>query len=212
MFINTGIVPFIVNLRKNDWFIASGLVVDIFFNLIGIAFVSPLTYIFDPLHVLRRCKKRRIVKQGQKSRISQRELNIIFEGPVLDMAQRYSNLMLLFMMTVFYTPILPITPLITGLGAIWQYWIEKYMLLRVHCRPETMGSFMPSLVSTALPIYVILYGFSNYFFLTQLRGSNTIGLISLIFSIAYFFIPAQFLVTKFIKEVNRPDSKTYQLH
>lgn len=212
MFINTGIVPLIINLDKENWFIASGLVVDIFFNIIGVSFIAPLTYVFDPMYLIRLCKQRKAQKLGQKSQLSQHELNVLFEGPVLDMAQRYSNLMLLFMLTVFYTPLIPITPLFTGLGALLQYWIEKYMLLKVHCRPETLGAFMPSLVSSALPPFIILYGLSNYLFLNQLRGDNTIGFVSFIFSIGYLLVPAQYLVQKFLKDVERPDNKTYQLH
>jgi len=53
MFINTGIVQLIINWRKDNWFNASGLVVDIFFNTIGISFVSPLTYVLDPMYMFK---------------------------------------------------------------------------------------------------------------------------------------------------------------
>lgn len=135
-------------------------------------------------------------RKDSKCTLSQHELNVLHEGPVLDMAQRYANIMLLFMLTAFYTPLIPITPLVTGLGALMQYWIEKFMLLRVHSRPETMSSFMPNLVAKVFPSCVVLYGISNYIFLRQLKGENTIGLASLIFSAAFLLFPTKFIIKK----------------
>lgn len=53
MFINTGIIPFFINNQKDAWFIASGLVVDSLFNIVGVSFISPITYILDPLYVMK---------------------------------------------------------------------------------------------------------------------------------------------------------------
>lgn len=114
MFINTGIVQLVINNSKQNWFNASGLVVDIFFNTVGISFISPLTYILDPMYIYKWWQRRSAEKKQQAAKLSQHKLNTLYEGAVLDMAQRYSNLMLLFMITVFYTPLIPITPLITG--------------------------------------------------------------------------------------------------
>lgn len=151
-------------------------------------------------------------RQGQTSNISQRELNSLHEGPILDMAQRYSNFLLLFMLTMFYTPLLPITPLITGCGATMQYWIEKYMLLRVHSRPEMMGAFMAETISSIFPYIIALYGFSNYYFFRDLQGSNLIGLISLCFCAIALLIPQKQMVRYFTKEVARKPENTYQRH
>jgi hypothetical protein len=152
MFINTGIVPFIINRNKENWFTASGLVIDIFFNILGVSFFAPITYVFDPMFVLKWCRMKKERRKGSKCTLSQHELNVLHEGPVLDMAQRYANIMLLFMLTAFYTPLIPLTPLVTGSGALMQYWIEKFMLLRVHSRPETMGRFIPNLVAKVFPL------------------------------------------------------------
>jgi len=44
MFINTALIPFFVNYNKEEWFVRSGLITDIFFNTIAICFISPLIY------------------------------------------------------------------------------------------------------------------------------------------------------------------------
>jgi hypothetical protein len=212
MFINTGIVPLVINNSKQNWFNASGLVVDVFFNTIGISFISPLTYALDPMYIFKWWQRRRAEKKQQKANISQHKLNTLYEGAVLDMAQRYSNLMLLFMITVFYTPLIPITPFITGWGALIEYWIEKYMLLNVHNRPETLGSFMPNLVASSLPPFMIIYGVSNYIFLRQLKGSNLVGLISIIIPAICMFFPFRLLARKWVEDVKRSEKQTYNLN
>ena len=72
--------------------------------------------------------------------MTQGEANKLSEGPSLDMAQRYSNLMLLFTMTIFYLPLIPYMPLITFLAGMVQFWSVKLMVLYNHKKPEMMGS------------------------------------------------------------------------
>ena len=56
-FVNSAIVPLIVNLDMNEhWFCNTGLVVDSFYNVISIGFVTPFLYIFDIFFLIRRMK------------------------------------------------------------------------------------------------------------------------------------------------------------
>jgi hypothetical protein len=41
-FVNTAIIPVIVNVRKDRWFVDGGLVSDIFFIMISISFIDPI--------------------------------------------------------------------------------------------------------------------------------------------------------------------------
>ena len=47
MFINTGLIPYFVNIDTEDWFTRSGLVMDVFFNILSVWFLSPLLYAFS---------------------------------------------------------------------------------------------------------------------------------------------------------------------
>jgi len=44
--------------------------------------------------------------------MNQKELNELFEGPPVDMAQRYSSSMLLLMLSCFYVTLIPLLPVI----------------------------------------------------------------------------------------------------
>ena len=51
--------------------------------------------------------------------MTQGEANRMTEGPPLDLAQRFANIMLLFLMSIFYFPLIPYMPLITFLAALY---------------------------------------------------------------------------------------------
>ena len=55
-FINTGIVPLLVNFGKENWFDRGGLMVDIFYNTLTVAFIGPFFYLFSPSHLARKIK------------------------------------------------------------------------------------------------------------------------------------------------------------
>jgi hypothetical protein len=61
-------------------------------------------------------------------------------GIPVDMARRNANIMKTFLLAMFYSPILPIVWPVTVLSLIAEYWVSKYLLLRRHSRPETMGN------------------------------------------------------------------------
>jgi len=198
LFINSGITPLFVNYGREDWFDSGGLMVDIFYNTLSLCFVSPFAYLFNPVHLVKKCKQRSEVKKGEDSKLTQRQANHLFEGPPLDMAQRYANTMLLFLMTVFYVYPMPIMPLLTMCGVGFQYWVEKYILLRRHKLPEQMGSTMAEVFSNMIPFFCFIYGISLLTFSNILsEGDNSlIGLIAFIITLGYFFLPIRFLIKK----------------
>ena len=71
-FVNSAIVPYIVNLDMNKhWFCNTGLVVDSIYNVISISFVTPFLYIFDIFFIIRRMKMC-IEKRKKESTLTQK--------------------------------------------------------------------------------------------------------------------------------------------
>ena len=142
MFTNTGVIPLIINLGNTNWFGYGGLVVDIFLLMITINFLTPITHLFDVeiflkkfLILIEKCK-------GNKSTTTQRSANEYFEGPDFDISMRYATVMMILMMTAFYTPLIPIIPIISFFGAILAYWTEKFSLLRISKIPQEFAEEM----------------------------------------------------------------------
>lgn len=153
LFINTGIIPLFVNYGRKNWFDNGGLMVDIFYNTITISFISPFVYLFNPVYLVNRIRMCLEERKGESSKMTQRQANQLYEGPALDMAQRYANTMLMFCMCVFYVFPLPVMPLLCFGGASFQYWIEKYILLRRHKIPEQLGATMAQVFSNMIPFF-----------------------------------------------------------
>ena len=46
-FVNSSIVPIVVNVAVNRWFVDGGLVSDVFYIMLSISFLDPILYYFD---------------------------------------------------------------------------------------------------------------------------------------------------------------------
>lgn len=66
-FINTSIVPIVVNVTYHNWFIDGGLISDIFYVMLSISFLDPILYIFDPFYIIRMIKRSVARSKGNNS-------------------------------------------------------------------------------------------------------------------------------------------------
>lgn len=86
-FINTGIIPFAVHIKPEDWFTTSGLTMDILFIIMATAFLSPLIDLFDPVWVMNKFIIWKEKRKGEKCKLTQAQLNKLYEAPPFDLAQ-----------------------------------------------------------------------------------------------------------------------------
>jgi uncharacterized membrane protein YidH (DUF202 family) len=56
-FLNSAIVPIIVNYNSSRWFVDGGHCSDMFYVMISISYVDPFLYFFDPTYLVRKCKR-----------------------------------------------------------------------------------------------------------------------------------------------------------
>jgi len=75
--------------------------------------------------------------------------------------------------TAFFTPLIPLLPAISIVGLLFQYWIQKYKLLRICKIPESMGETLAMAVSANIPFIMFLYALGQYIFVNALaNGKN----------------------------------------
>lgn len=192
MFINTGIVPMFVNFGRKNWFKPGGLMVDITFNIGFISVYGPFINLINPFHLMKKVRKFYEKSKGRSSTLTQRQANQLFEGPALDIAQRYANTMLLFLLIVFYSFPLPFISLFGIIGVFYQYSVEKYLLLRRHKMPEPLGPTMAMFFISSVPYVCFLYGLSILIFSDILsEGQNKVGLFVFLFTLIYLFLPVR---------------------
>mmetsp|Transcript_32762 Transcript_32762/g.5959 ORF Transcript_32762/g.5959 Transcript_32762/m.5959 type:complete len:115 (+) Transcript_32762:1602-1946(+) len=92
--------------------------------------------------------------------------------------------------TFAYAPIIPLGFLISGVGLLFEYWVDKYLLLNRHSRPIRFGAYLSGVMSKLIPYAILIYSITNYVFIKELsEDQETIALIVLVSMIAYFVIP-----------------------
>jgi hypothetical protein len=163
-FINTSIVPIVVNLSINRWFVDGGLISDIFYIMLSISFLDPLLYLFDVFYLKRLISRFFARRSGTNSVLTQEDANNLWEGPPLDMANRFSNTANLFLTAVFFHPLLPVSIPIALCGYTFSYWIDKTLLLRRHKIPEQMSGLMAKFIANLLPYFAFLWSLNLLLF------------------------------------------------
>ena len=72
------------------------------------------------------------------------------------MAVRSSYVMKTYLLAMLYGPMLPMAYPITAISFFIEYWVDKYILLRRHTRPERMGNSLDKTIIRFLPIGVLI--------------------------------------------------------
>jgi hypothetical protein len=103
------------------------------------AFVGPtLWWVNIPLRILN-YKRGKITQEKLDQEVpkrTQRELNKLFENPNVDFAFKFSYISKTILMTFFFAPLLPGGLIISFLGLIYAYFIEKYNMVKIYKRPD----------------------------------------------------------------------------
>jgi hypothetical protein len=74
-FVNTSIVPCIVNISSDRWFVNGGLVNDAFSIMVSISFKAPVKNVLNVGEIIRRIKRKMYKDQGEKCLLTQAEAN-----------------------------------------------------------------------------------------------------------------------------------------
>ena len=66
-FVNSAVVPVVVNVSVNDWFIDGGLATVAFYVVLSVSFVDPFLTLVDPFIIFRYIKRGIEKHRGNKS-------------------------------------------------------------------------------------------------------------------------------------------------
>lgn len=66
-------------------------------------------------------------------------MNLLFENPSMDMAYRYSYVYKTVLLTVFFVTLFPLCALISLVGMIFSYIIEKVKLINYFAQNELLS-------------------------------------------------------------------------
>jgi len=139
MFINSVVIPLLVNFEVDQWYSSGGLCLDIFFTVLVFSVSTPLMALLAPAYLVTLARRWWVQKGKGADSITQRQANALFENPALDISTKYSFTCILLLLSAFYMPILPVVSLIGLGGALFSYFVDKYLLLRRFKRPDNYG-------------------------------------------------------------------------
>jgi hypothetical protein len=199
-------IPMLLNwiINKDNYF--KNVATDIYSLAVSLSFYEPVLQLLSVTWMIKKCKVRRELKKGEKSILSQRQANLLFEGVEFMISERYAKTMLLFMLVCFFAYPIPLIPLIAFGGSILQYMVDKYLLLRRYKLPKQMGPLTAQTFTTLLPFGCVIYSTSLlYFSHLNLENKNhrILGIILLVLSTLYFFVP----LTPIIKYIRNKAKK-----
>jgi hypothetical protein len=203
--LNTIIIPFFANNDMDKWYNKGGLAEDIFYVVIANAIIPNLTYILNIpyiIKVLRRWNLQRISSQGQPLNISQARANELYEGPEFDLSSRTAHIVKTFILCIAYSPLVPIAIPISICGLMIEYWISKYMLLRVHTRPRNYGNEMFGNTGRWIQIGLLIHSIMLMVFYTRIVEDTyqSYGYVYIYLAAQYLFCPVESIVDKLRKE------------
>ncbi|KRX05997.1 hypothetical protein PPERSA_01075 [Pseudocohnilembus persalinus] len=103
-------------------------------------------------------------RNKNQCRLTQNEANQLYENPIYNIAQRYGYLINVMFLTALYAPLLPVCLVISLLGVIFIYWIEKYKILRKSVIQHKIGYNLSTQMTELLEYFLPLYCIADMFF------------------------------------------------
>ncbi|CAG9310778.1 unnamed protein product [Blepharisma stoltei] len=205
-FLNTAIISLIANYDwESYWFTSEGLAVNITYIFFSNSFIGPLIYVFSPMVCIKGIK-RSLARRDKM--LTQGEANAIFDPPQVDMAQRHANIMKTILLTFCYVTIIPEAFLISSAGIVFEYWVNKYMLITRHCRPIRLSGHLTMLMVKFIPWAVLVYSILHYSYMRLLSpdDSEPAFIWMLIVIGIMFILPLDLIISR----CNREDLKKFQ--
>ena len=131
--------------------------------------------------------------------INQKELNELYEYPKMNVSAKYSYIAKTILMSFFYIPIFPLGMLISLLGFILGYWLEKYNFSNMYKTPEMLNRQIAEFYTNYFVLTFFVYGIGDYVFLHESYETKTWSLVNIIlFGILIIFPYHQMLTFDYL--------------
>jgi uncharacterized protein YbaA (DUF1428 family) len=204
-FVNTAIVPTVVNYAHGRWFVDGGLVSDYFSIMISVSFTDPVLYIIDFGVIVSMLKRWYYKGQGEKCLLTQAEANEMFQGPALDMANQFANIINLIMSAFFFHSMLPLALPIGCVGLFANYWANKIVFLRRNRAPDQLSGMMAKFFANFIPFIALLWSldsvivynilYKEVFYIHSIRKVAP-SLACILFVILFLILPIRTLINR----------------
>jgi len=200
-FFTSAVVPLICELIRRS----SGyeiLISNMLMMFLVNAFVTPIMWTLNFTFFLKEfriclLKWNKDPKEVDKSHnMTQRELNDLFELPDMCISYKYSYLAKTLLMTFLYIPIFPLGILISLLGFILGYLLEKFNYSHMYKRPEMLNHKLCVFYVNHFDIIIFVYAIGDYIFMHDAYENGVIPLAKIIIFAIITIVPYSKLLKK----------------
>ena len=194
-FFNTGLVPVIACAIRNNWDEKDILLNNLLMIFIIDVIVPPLIFYFGPglcIKVVKRAKARLDLEgvRLKDSTYTQGELNETFENPAMDLCYKYSYIVNVIALSLFFMPIFPVGMLFGFVALILCYFLEIFYL-GFYKRPELLNAKLCKFFIQNFKIILLSFYIGDMIFLGTLDLHKTWAIVNLVIFIVIAFIPYQ---------------------
>lgn len=96
-------------------------------------------------------------KKSAKQSFIQKDMNLFSVGPSFLMISKYALALNTVFVTLFYCSGMPILLFFGAASLFLQYWVEKYLILRVYARPPNYNHDINTITLRIIPAALILH-------------------------------------------------------
>jgi hypothetical protein len=200
-FFTSAVVPLICELLRRS----SGyeiLISNMLMMFLVNAFVTPIMWTLNFTFFLKKfriclLKWNKDPKEVDKNHnMTQRELNDLFELPDMSISYKYSYLAKTLLMTFLYIPIFPLGILISLVGFILGYLLEKFNYSQMYKRPEMLNHKLCVFYVNHFDIIIFVYAIGDYIFMHDAYENEVIPLVKIIIFGIMTIVPYSKLLKK----------------
>ena len=162
VFFNSAFMPYLINTFCYDNSTNEQLIWDIHLILLTNAFSTPIYKLCDPWAWHRRLMRLYIRIQGRSCVLTQHAVNRWFEGQYFDIAENYSYVTRTLFLCTWYASVAPLGLIFGMVGLIFNYWLDKYFLLRVTAFPQNQSEDIIKKIIVSYNLLEFLWAFVFY--------------------------------------------------
>ena len=142
---------------------------------------------------------------------TQKELNDLYELPSMNIAAKYSYIAKTLLMSFLYIPIFPLGLIISFIGLLLGYWLEKFNFANMYKKPEMLNRQLAEFYISYFILVFFAYGVGDYIFLKDVYDSKIWSLINIIAFGILIIIPYHKILSKeyFDVEESELNNKKY---
>ena len=213
--INIGLIPILNHTDTTTWFSPWGLAEDCFYNILFFIFGEVVYTFIDFPHFIKLGRRQYYKYLGNQCSMTQIQANTFWENNPIMISKRYSMVLILLLLSLFYGPIYPGVSLQCLVGLFFMEVVIRYILLRRCTFKIQIGKGLPQWIADFIPAGIFLYSLMNFLFYRAIKGeSSFILLTTMIISAVFFIFPFKrnLLRYMFISDVKRKTTDFYREH